>query len=149
MKANVVGLDGRDVGEIELPMVFETPYRPEVIHKVYVNLLSHSYQRQGRYPAAGEMVSAQSRNTGLGIARVARAQGRRFPESRPGRRCRRRKTRKSCTPARTLEDHLQENQSKRKTARPLFCNSGHCQKGPDLASGPQDRRQYQTPSGCF
>jgi large subunit ribosomal protein L4e len=81
MKANVVGLDGRDVGEIELPMVFETPYRPEVIHKVYVNLLSHSYQRQGRYPAAGEMVSAQSRNTGLGIARVARARGEGFPRA--------------------------------------------------------------------
>jgi len=81
MKVTMLGLDGRNVGEIELPRVFETPYRPEVIHKVYVNLLSHSYQRQGRYPAAGEMVSAQSRNTGLGIARVARARGEGFPRA--------------------------------------------------------------------
>jgi len=48
------------------------------MHKVYVNLLSHVYQRQGRYPAAGEIVSAESRNTGLGIARLARARGEGF-----------------------------------------------------------------------
>jgi len=81
MKAKVVAVDGKDSGEIELPAVFDTPYRPEVIHKVYVNLLSHSYQRQGRYPAAGEMVSAESRNTGLGIARLARARGEGFPRA--------------------------------------------------------------------
>ncbi len=81
MKAKVIALDGGDAGEIELPRVFDTPYRPEVIHKVYVNLLSHSYQRQGRYPAAGEMVSAESRNTGLGIARLARARGEGFPRA--------------------------------------------------------------------
>ena len=48
------------------------------MHKVYINLLSHKYQRQGRYPAAGEIVSAESRNTGLGIARLARARGEGF-----------------------------------------------------------------------
>lgn len=81
MKTKVIGLDGRESAEIELPAVFDTPYRPEVIHKVYVNVLSHSYQRQGRYPAAGEMVSAESRNTGLGIARLARARGEGFPRA--------------------------------------------------------------------
>src|ERR671922_431872 len=77
-KAKVVAIGGSDAGEVELPEIFETPYRPEVIHKVYVNLLSHTYQRQGRYPAAGEIVSAESRNTGLGIARLARARGEGF-----------------------------------------------------------------------
>jgi large subunit ribosomal protein L4e len=81
MKATVIELDGRESTDIELPAVFDTPYRPEVIHKVYVNLLSHTYQRQGRYPAAGEMVSAESRNTGLGIARLARARGEGFPRA--------------------------------------------------------------------
>ena len=81
MKARVIALDGTDSSEIELPAVFDTPYRPEVIHKVYVNVLSHSYHRQGRYPAAGEMVSAESRNTGLGIARLARARGEGFPRA--------------------------------------------------------------------
>jgi large subunit ribosomal protein L4e len=81
MKAKVTALDGTDSGEIDLPAVFDTPHRPEVIHKVYVNVLSHSYHRQGRYPAAGEMVSAESRNTGLGIARLARARGEGFPRA--------------------------------------------------------------------
>jgi large subunit ribosomal protein L4e len=81
MKTKVIGLDGMESVELELPAVFDTPYRPEVIHKVYVNVLSHSYQRQGRYPAAGEMVSAESRNTGLGIARLARARGEGFPRA--------------------------------------------------------------------
>jgi large subunit ribosomal protein L4e len=78
-RCKVISLGSAKAGsEIELPPVFDTPYRPEVIHKVYVNLLSHSFQRQGRYPAAGEMVSAESRNTGLGIARLARARGEGF-----------------------------------------------------------------------
>lgn len=81
MKTKVISLTGKDTSEIELPIVFDTPYRPEVIHKVYVNLLSHSYQRQGRYPGAGENVSAESRNTGLGIARLARARGEGFPRA--------------------------------------------------------------------
>ncbi|MGH9992423.1 MAG: 50S ribosomal protein L4 [Nitrososphaera sp.] len=81
-RAKVIGMGtSNEAGEIELPPVFDTPYRPEVIHKVYVNLLSHSFQRQGRYPAAGEIVSAESRNTGLGIARLARARGQGFPRA--------------------------------------------------------------------
>jgi large subunit ribosomal protein L4e len=78
MQAKVVRIDGKESRTIELPSVFETPFRYDVIHKVYVNLLSHSFQRQGRYPMAGEVVSAQSRNTGLGIARIARARGEGF-----------------------------------------------------------------------
>jgi large subunit ribosomal protein L4e len=82
LKSNtILELDGRESNNIVLPEIFETPYRPEVIHKVYVNLLSHTYQRQGRYPAAGEIVSAESRNTGLGIARLARARGEGFPRA--------------------------------------------------------------------
>ena len=81
MRVKVIGIDGKEAGEVTLPVVFDTPYRPEVIQKVYVNLLSHLYQRQGRYPAAGEIVSAESRNTGLGIARLARARGEGFPRA--------------------------------------------------------------------
>ena len=72
----ILGLDGKTTEDTELPQVFRTPYRPEVMHKVYVNLCSHSFQKQGRYPSAGEIVSAESRNTGLGIARLARLEGR-------------------------------------------------------------------------
>lgn len=80
-RAEVLGLDGRTKESTLLPEVFGTNYRPDVIHRVYVNMLSHRFQRQGRYPAAGEIVSAESRNTGLGMARVARARGEGFPRA--------------------------------------------------------------------
>lgn len=78
MNAKIFDLQGNEHSTLDLPAVFNFPYRPEVIKKVYVNLDSHHYQRQGRYPAAGEIVSAESRNTGLGIARLARAKGEGF-----------------------------------------------------------------------
>ncbi|HYY50261.1 MAG TPA: hypothetical protein VE643_05260, partial [Nitrososphaeraceae archaeon] len=78
IQAKLYQMDGSESGTIDLPAIFKTPYRYDVIHKAYVNLLSHSYQRQGRYPMAGEVVSAESRNTGLGIARIARAKGEGF-----------------------------------------------------------------------
>ena len=78
MIASLKDLEGKEIESFELPSVFETPFRREVIKKVYVNVLSAKFQPQGRYPAAGEMVSAESRNTGLGIARIARARGEGF-----------------------------------------------------------------------
>ncbi len=81
LDVGVFGLDGRQTGTTLLPEVFKCPYRSDVIHKVCVNILSHRFQRQGRYPAAGEMVSAESRNTGLGMARIARARGDGFPRA--------------------------------------------------------------------
>ena len=78
MKARVSEIDGTLSGEMELPVVFNTPIREDIIHKSYVNLLSHNFQKQGRYPNAGEVVSAESRNTGQGIARIARARGEGF-----------------------------------------------------------------------
>ena len=74
----VRSIHGKAEGTMQLPLVFETPYRPDVIRRAYINLLSHKFQEQGRYPAAGEMVSAESRNTGLGIARLARIRGQGF-----------------------------------------------------------------------
>jgi len=81
MKVPVYSLDGNKIDEIELPKVFSTPFRPDVIHKAYVNLQSHVFQPQGRDPLAGEKTSAMSRNTGLGLARMARVKGSGFPRS--------------------------------------------------------------------
>ena len=80
MKSEMVvkSLDGSSERTMQVPQIFRTSFRPEVIHRVYVNLLSHKFQKQGRYPAAGELVSAESRNTGLGIARLARIRGQGF-----------------------------------------------------------------------
>ena len=78
MKVSLKDLLGKEIESLELPSVFNTPFRPEIIKKVYVNVLSTKFQPQGRYPAAGEIVSAESRNTGLGMARIARARGEGF-----------------------------------------------------------------------
>ena len=78
MNKSIFDLKGNEHSQIDLPEIFSFPYRPEIIKKVYVNMDSHHYQKQGRYPAAGEIVSAESRNTGLGIARLARAKGEGF-----------------------------------------------------------------------
>lgn len=78
IKTKILQIDGKESGSISLPEVFDTPFKPDLIHKVYVSLLSHSFQQQGTYPGAGEIVSAESRNTGLGIARIARARGEGF-----------------------------------------------------------------------
>jgi large subunit ribosomal protein L4e len=77
----ILEMDGSNQNTIDLPTIFKTPYRPEVIQKVYNNINSYSFQKQGRYPAAGQIVSAESRNTGLGIARLARAKGEGFPRA--------------------------------------------------------------------
>lgn len=74
MLTKVFDVSGKEIDSIELPAVFETPYMPEVIRRVYVHVSSRQFQRQGRYPAAGEMVSAESRNTGQGISRIAPGQ---------------------------------------------------------------------------
>src|SRR5881409_2413711 len=81
MRTRVLDLNGADTDNLELPLIFDTPIRLDIIRKVYANLSSRRYQRQGRYPAAGEIVSAESRNTGLGMARIARARGEGFPRA--------------------------------------------------------------------
>ena len=68
---------GTKEGEIELPLIFSTPFRRELIHKAYTNLTSHKFQPQGRHPSAGQDVVADSNDppTGQGVSRVARATG--------------------------------------------------------------------------
>lgn len=68
---------GTKDGEVELPLVFSTPFRRELIHKAFTNLNSHKFQRQGRHPTAGMDVVADSNDppTGQGVSRVARARG--------------------------------------------------------------------------
>ena len=77
MKVPVFTTTGTKDGDIELPLVFSTPIRNELIHKAYIHLESHAFQRQGRYPNAGMDVVAESNSppTGHHQARVARMAG--------------------------------------------------------------------------
>jgi large subunit ribosomal protein L4e len=76
MKTSLHAIDGSTGEEIELPKIFETPYRPDLIHRVYVSVATHNLQRQGRNPEAGERTSAESWGVGRGAARVPRVRGR-------------------------------------------------------------------------
>ena len=75
--AQILSTDGTKIGEMELPLVFSTPYRQDLIHKAFTNLASHKFQRQGRKPNAGMDVVADSNDppTGQGVSRVARMSG--------------------------------------------------------------------------
>jgi large subunit ribosomal protein L4e len=77
MKTLAFSTTGTKQDEVELPPVFQTPFRKDLIHRAYVNLDSHHYQRQGRHPTAGMDVVAMSNDppTGHGQARVARIRG--------------------------------------------------------------------------
>ena len=77
MKATTYTTTGTKDGEVELPLVFSTPYRRELIHKAFTNLTSHRFQPQGRHPTAGQDVVADTNDppTGQGVSRVARMRG--------------------------------------------------------------------------
>ena len=77
MKVATYTTTGTKSEEIELPLVFSTPYRRDIIHKAYTNLNSHKFQPQGRHPTAGMDVVADSNDppTGQGVSRVARMRG--------------------------------------------------------------------------
>jgi len=76
ISAKVFDLKGKKVGRVRLPPIFKTPARPDVIKRAVVAIQSHRFQPQGRDVLAGKRTTAESRGTGLGIARVARVKGR-------------------------------------------------------------------------
>lgn len=73
--AKVFSLQGKPVGKIALPPVFETPIRPDVIKRAVLAIQSARLQPQGRDPMAGKRTSAESRGVDLGIARIPRIKG--------------------------------------------------------------------------
>jgi large subunit ribosomal protein L4e len=73
--AEVFDLQGKATGKINLPQVFSTPIRPDVIKRAVLAIQSNRLQPQGRDPMAGKRTTAESRGTGMGIARVPRIKG--------------------------------------------------------------------------
>ena len=73
--AKIFDLQGKSIGKAALPAVFATPLRPDVIKRAVLAIQSSRRQAQGRDPMAGKRTSAESRGTGLGIARVPRVKG--------------------------------------------------------------------------
>jgi large subunit ribosomal protein L4e len=71
----IFDLQGKPIGKATLPDVFATPLRPDVIKRAVLAIQSSRRQPQGRDPMAGKRTSAESRGTGMGIARVPRVKG--------------------------------------------------------------------------
>ncbi len=72
---NVYDLNGKSTGKMNLPLVFRTPLRPDVIKRAVLSIQSNRRQPQGRDLMAGKRTSAESRGTGMAIARVPRIKG--------------------------------------------------------------------------
>ena len=73
--AEIFDLQGKSTGKINLPDVFSTPLRPDVIKRAVLAIQSNRLQPQGRDPMAGKKTTAESRGTGSGISRVPRVKG--------------------------------------------------------------------------
>jgi len=80
MKAEVFGLNGKSSGEVNVPEVFATALRPDLVKRVFWIVGSHSLQPKGRDPMAGERTTAETHSppTGTGRSRIPRVKGERY-----------------------------------------------------------------------
>ena len=77
MMVQVFSTSGATDGEVEIPPIFSTPIRRDIIQKAYINLESHRFQPKGTHPTAGMDVVARSNDppTGRGVSRIAKMRG--------------------------------------------------------------------------
>jgi large subunit ribosomal protein L4e len=81
-QVNVYSLKGEVVKTVELPKVFETAYRPDVIHRAIVAEEANCRQPYGSKPGAGTRHAVSTWGKGRGVARVQRlTQGSKAAES--------------------------------------------------------------------
>jgi large subunit ribosomal protein L4e len=71
-KVNLYALDGTVKEKIDLPKVFETPYRPDIIKKSFEVIHSNQRQPYGSDPLAGTRHAVASVGKGRGMSRVPR-----------------------------------------------------------------------------
>jgi large subunit ribosomal protein L4e len=72
MKVNIYGMDGTVKEKIDLPKIFETPYRPDIIKKSFEVIRSNQRQPYGSDPLAGTRHAVASVGKGRGMSRVPR-----------------------------------------------------------------------------
>jgi large subunit ribosomal protein L4e len=68
----VIGVDGKDTGDVQLPDVFNNPVRLDVISRAVIAQQSRSFQPQGRNRMAGKRTTAESFGVGRALSRVPR-----------------------------------------------------------------------------
>jgi large subunit ribosomal protein L4e len=82
VSVNVYGIDGKVKGKVDLPEVFTTTLRPDLIRRAVVSAQANRRQRYGPSKVAGMRHATSTWGKGRGVARVQRlTQGRRAAES--------------------------------------------------------------------
>ena len=71
-KVNVYSMDGTVKEKIDLPKIFDTPYRPDIIKKSFEVIRSNQRQPYGSDPLAGTRHAVASVGKGRGMSRVPR-----------------------------------------------------------------------------
>ncbi|PSP97808.1 50S ribosomal protein L4 [Halobacteriales archaeon QS_4_70_19] len=87
MEATVRDLEGEDAGSVELPDVFETVHRPDLIKRAVLAAQANRRQDYGTDEFAGLRTPAESPGSGRGMAHVPRQNGvaKRVPQTVGGR----------------------------------------------------------------
>jgi len=87
METTVTDLNGDDDGSVELPDVFETAYRPDLVRQAVQAAQANRKQDYGSDDYAGMRTPAESQGSGRGMAHVPRenGQGARVPQTVGGR----------------------------------------------------------------
>lgn len=75
MKARVFDLEGSEVDQIDLPEIFNTEFRPDVIKRAVLSAQAARRQPYGTDPDAGKRTSAENWGVGRGVARLPRVKG--------------------------------------------------------------------------
>jgi len=84
MKVQVLSLDAKPVEEIELPEIFDTEARPDVVKRAVLAAQSARIQPWGPDPMAGKRTSAETWGKGFGVSRIRRVKGTKYPASGMG-----------------------------------------------------------------
>lgn len=84
MQARVYDLNGSETETIDLPKIFDTPLRPDIIKRAVLSGRANRRQAFGPDPHAGKRTSAENWGVGRGKARVPRVKGSQHPAGARG-----------------------------------------------------------------
>ncbi len=84
MKSKVLSKEGQPVSEIELPPVFDTEFRPDVIRRAVLSAQSARIQVWAPDSMSGKRTSAETLGKGLGVSRTRRVKGSRYSAAGAG-----------------------------------------------------------------
>ncbi|MDI6642534.1 MAG: 50S ribosomal protein L4 [Candidatus Hodarchaeaceae archaeon] len=84
MKVQVFSLEGQPAEEVELPPVFQTELRPDLIRRAVLAAQTARLQPWGADEMAGKRTSAETWGKGFGVSRVRRVKGTRYPAAGKG-----------------------------------------------------------------